>query len=423
VARRTRLTDDDVKKLTRPEGTLYVTHVLNLYIRFGKKTKTYYTVVRQPGGKQRWERIGRVDRITIKAAEEEAGHFVERIREGKESRQVAPGEVTLKTIATAFEVKLGRHQRRWKDKERRLKNWLLPRFGKVPFLDITRSQVKELLNTIGETSPRTADQVLVDLQALERFFDDSMGCAPDDYVMRFRGKRIKKQYEGKPRERVFSHKELAAVWVAADDAGRFGVIVKLCLLSGQRITKILEMKWNDLDDSGQWTIPRTEREKGAPKVLPLPPAAIKLIKTQARLTPYVFYSMRGDGRMVGLSELKRDFVSRLLPMERWGLHDLRRSCRTLMQQVKPKIGFETAEAILGHKIKGVAATYAHHDYVPEMKIALTRLAAYIEKIVRDNAVPAATTAAVSALTKSCERELTQAEIHWSLEKARAIGEL
>jgi integrase len=384
--------DDDVRKLTQKEGSLYA-HPFrpNLFIRFGKRSKTYTAVTRSPGGRQVWTKIGRTDQIKLKAAEEETTRIVERVRAGQTGQEVSPAVVTLTNVVESYRVKVGRHQRVWRDKQRRLTKWLLPRFGKTPFLEIGRSQVNVLLNEIAATSPRVADQVLVDLQALEKHFL-SMDGVPDDYIMRFRGGLVPKRSKRNQRERVLESEELSAVWAAAGKADRFGVIVKLCLYTAQRITKILSMQWDHVNlENSQWKIPRVAGEKGVPKVLTLPPAAIALIKTQERLGPWVFGSVRGTGYMIGLSELKRNFETQVriqLPtMERWTMHDLRRSSRTMLS--KAKVDFFVAEAILGHKIPGVAGVYQRDDFTEEMTAALVKLAEYIESTVGANVVPMA----------------------------------
>jgi integrase len=296
--------------------------------------------------------------------------------------------VTLADIVGAYKKKTGQHQRRWRDKDRRLKRWLLPRFGKVPFLDIKRSQVNALLNEIEVTSARGADQVLVDLQALEKHYL-SMDTIPDDYVMRFRGGLVPTRSTPNPRKRTLKPEELRAIWTAAGDAGRFGVIVKLCLLTAQRIMKILSMKWDDVDlETGEWTIPRIDGEKGVPEVLPLPLAAIELIKTQPRFdNDYVFASVRGTGHIISLNLYKRDLDARLPKMPRWTIHDLRRSAKTYMAEldVPPYV----SEKILGNELSGVEGIYDQSKLKLPMKSALATLARFIETTVGDNTMPMA----------------------------------
>jgi integrase len=227
---------------------------------------------------------------------------------------------------------------------------------------------------------------LTDLLALEKHFF-TMETKPDGYVIKFRGGLVPKRSVSCPRERVLEPEELRAIWTAAGtaDAGRFGVVLKLCLYSAQRITKILSMQWDHVNlETGEWRIPRLPGEKGVPKILPLPPQAIELIKTQQHLTPYVFYSVRGHGYMWGLSEMKRNFEAELPPGIPHWTHDLRRTARTFLGEldVPPYL----SEKILGHSLKGVMAVYDRSISVPQMRAALVKLADYIGTIV-DDAVP------------------------------------
>jgi integrase len=421
--RKTRLTDAAVQAMRETEapGTVKaLENIPDLSVRFGSKSATYVTIVRRPGdGKQRWVTIGRIDRISLKDAEARSIVIAERIRAGAVVKEILPGHLTLNQLVEAYRVKTGQHQHRWRDKERRLKTWVLPTLGKVPFLELTRSQVNKVLDDIEENSKRkstrVADQVLVDIQALEKHFL-KMKDVPEDYGIRFRDGLIPPRGKAVARDRILSHEELAAVWFAAGNAGRFGIVLKLCLYSAQRIAKILSMKWDHLNlETGDWSIPHVKGQKGVPKILRLPPAAVALIETQLTpegvpLAPYVFHSVRGYGHMTYLSDFKRDFATGLplvtnligkkSVMEPWVVHDLRRTARSEMDAVKIKIGDEevraidpwVAERIMGHVLSGVLGTYAKHDYRHEMGVALARLADHLHQIVAAHRVPAATTA-------------------------------
>lgn len=60
------------------------------------------------------------------------------------------------------------------------------------------------------------------------------------------------------------------------------------------------------------------------------------------------------------------------------VHDLRRTCRTLLtQQGTPG---HVAERCLNHKLKGVEGIYDQYDYLEERKEALIQLAESIQKL-------------------------------------------
>ena len=66
-------------------------------------------------------------------------------------------------------------------------------------------------------------------------------------------------------------------------------------------------------------------------------------------------------------------------LERWTIHDLRRTAKTLMARagVRPDI----SERVLGHVIAGVEGTYDRHSYADEKRDALEKLAATITRIL------------------------------------------
>jgi hypothetical protein len=66
-------------------------------------------------------------------------------------------------------------------------------------------------------------------------------------------------------------------------------------------------------------------------------------------------------------------------MERWTLHDLRRTARSLMSRagVRPDV----SERVIGHAIPGVAGVYDRHSYAAEKRDALEKLAGLVERIV------------------------------------------
>ena len=73
--------------------------------------------------------------------------------------------------------------------------------------------------------------------------------------------------------------------------------------------------------------------------------------------------------------------------ERWVLHDLRRTARSLTSRagVRPDL----AERTLGHEIKGVEGTYDRYNYSAEKGGALAALATLVDTIVNgapDNVV-------------------------------------
>jgi len=326
--------------------------------------------------------FGRAGHMKIEAARAASVAIVARIKQGLPAKEAKPE--TLAAVAENWLVKIGRGQREIVEKTRRIRKHLLPALGHHVLTDIKKSHVSALLDKIeAKSGGRSADMVRVDLLAIAKWHAERV----DDYVVPFGG--MAKRDKAKARERVLNPDELRLVWAAADDAGRFGAIIKLLLYTAQRREKVLSMRWTDIDPNGRWTIPKEPGEKGNPGVLVLPPAALDLIEAQDRLasSPWVFPAYRGDGHVRGVDEFKKIFDAKLTAIPNWTLHDLRRTSRTLMTKVK--IDFHVAEAIMGHKLPGVAGIYDRHDFAEEMVAALATLAAHIDGIVnpRHNVIP------------------------------------
>jgi integrase len=75
----------------------------------------------------------------------------------------------------------------------------------------------------------------------------------------------------------------------------------------------------------------------------------------------------------------RKVVGGDVSLQRWTLHDLRRTARTLMSQAG--VSSEIAELCLGHVKRGVEGTYDRYEYYAEKKQAFAKLAELVERIV------------------------------------------
>ena len=87
----------------------------------------------------------------------------------------------------------------------------------------------------------------------------------------------------KPRERVLSDAELAAIWKACgdDDHGR---CIQLLILTGCRRQEIGGMAWPEFDfERGTWTLPAARSKNKRAHVLPLMPAMLDIIKAVPRM--------------------------------------------------------------------------------------------------------------------------------------------
>ena len=266
--------------------------------------------------------------------------------------------------------------------ERCLAKYIYPAWAHRPFREIKRGDVADLLDGIQDRhGARQADLVLAIIRKMANWY----ATRTDDYVSPVvRGMRRSNGSERKGK-RILDDDEIRALWNA--DAGTFGGLVKVLLLTAQRRDKVATMKWDDISDD-TWTIVSAEREKGNAGSLRLPPLALDIIQAQPRIAgnPYVFVG-RGSGPFNSFAQRKDELDAKLPDMPPWVLHDLRRTARSLMS--KAGVQRDHAERVLGHAIPGVEGVYDRHPYADEKADALLRLAAQVERILNppaDNVV-------------------------------------
>lgn len=384
MARRRSLSDVGIAAL-KPRAARYAESdpdCRGLWVRVTPSgAKSFVTVTRDPNGKQVWTTIGTPDLLTIAQARAKARETILRVREGLPA--VERPKAKPQTFGDVADMWIKRHVapkglRSRPEIERLLAVHVLPGWRDREFLGIRRSDVATLLDDVeDEHGARQADYVLNVVRSICNWF----AARNDDYTPPIvRGMR-RQDPKAQARARILDDDELRTVWDLAEANGTFGGIVRLCLLTAQRRTKVATMMWADLSIDGEWTIAKEVREKDSAGSLMLPDAAIEIVKAQPRVrdNPYVFAG-RGDGPYAGFSQGKTRFDAKLPPdMPAWVLHDLRRTARSMMSRagVRPDV----AERVMGHVIAGVEGVYDRHSYREEKAEALKRLAALVNAIV------------------------------------------
>jgi integrase len=383
MARRPKLSDRQIAQLPR-RGSRYIIadpEQRSHYLRVPVSGPVVYTAVVKVHGKQTWKAIATADEIGIDEARERVREIVRRVKAGKPP--IEPPKPAPQSVACVAEnwlrrvVEAGRH-RTAAEKRRIVERYIVPAIGDRDFVGLRRSDIALLLDRIEDKhGPQQADSVLSVLSAIAGWVQSRS----EDYRPPFvRGMKRTPRSQHQ-RSRVLTDDELRRVWRAASQAGAFGAVVRLLILSAQRRAKVLELHWADVDADGIWTIPSAEREKGNPGRLRLPQVALDIIAAQPKLagSSAVFPS-----QSVGRAKRQLD---ELAGVTEWRLHDLRRTSRSLM--ARAGVQHEVAEAVLGHALPGVAGIYNRHGYDAEKGHALRQLAALIERIVNplaDNVV-------------------------------------
>lgn len=172
----------------------------------------------------------------------------------------------------------------------------------------------------------------------------------------------------------------------------------LLVVLGVRKAELTEALWQEFDlEEGKWSLPKERSKSGVGIVIPLPEVVLEWLnelKIRACGSEYVFPSRRRSKRPhMGPDTLNRA-ISKLFgreagkkkqppnvmgEMAHFTVHDLRRTCRSLLAaQGTPG---HVAERCLNHKLKGVEGIYDRYDYFDERKDACNRLSIIIFNVI------------------------------------------
>ena len=241
---------------------------------------------------------------------------------------------------------------------------------------ITRKDVAARLNRISlENGPIVAARARAKVSALFSWGLANGLCEANPVVGTLAPKG------SKPRERVLSDAELAAIWKACgnDDHGR---CIKLLILTGCRRQEIGGMAWSEFDfERGTWTLPAGRSKNGRAHTLPLLPAVLAVIEAVPHMAGRdQLFGQRGGG-FTGWSYGKAALDQRA-GVRHWTVHDIRRSVATKLADigVLPHVIEQILNHQSGHK-RGPAGIYNRSSYEREVRAALATWHDYVRSLI------------------------------------------
>lgn len=251
---------------------------------------------------------------------------------------------------------------------------------------ITKADVLTLLEAVADRSPATARQILVYVRRLLAFAEHRglIGGNPADRIrLADAGARTPKA-----RERVLADGEVAAIWRCAATLGYpFAPFLKTLLLLGARRGEVADMRRDELElSAGTWSISGARVKNAAPRVLPLPKAALDILAELPEFAgPYIFSTTSGERPVSGFSKMKSRLdreIEKSFPgvvKQAWDLHDFRRTVRTNTSAMPiPEV---VRELMLGHAQHGIRPVYDKYRYLDEQRAGFELWAARLEGIV------------------------------------------
>jgi len=363
-----------------------------------KSFRVYYRF----GGTLRCYSLGRVDQITLQDARAAARDAKQIAYKGKDDPAVVDPAVKRKEernaemfpeVAAAYIKRYAQEEKKsWRDDARIIKNVLNPKFKNKRARELTRADVRSLLEHIAndEGHPVMANRVRACLSKIYEWAIEAdlllPGSNPCIGIAR---------EEESSRERVLTNDEVKSLWhVFSEDDSCAGDVLKLRLITGQRGGELRGMRWDEIDETWWWSIPaERSKNKKAHRVWLSEPAQkiieARLVKNNALSeedrSVFVF---RGKTKAVSIGETGcRKESLRVQPdpklVQEWEPRDLRRTMATGMAE-QLHIPESTISKVLNHsdpyRVK-VTGVYNRYQYDPEKKTALEAWGKHLVVIV------------------------------------------
>jgi integrase len=166
------------------------------------------------------------------------------------------------------------HKKSWRSDERTLNSEVLPRWRHLKPADISRSDVRALIERVADRgAPIQANRVLALVRKLFNFAIGRDWLVNNPcHLVAMPGKEI-------PRDRVLNDDEICKICAALEqEVPPTRAAFRLQLLTAQRGGEVKQMRWADLDlDGGWWTIPASRAKNGLSHRVPLNAQAVKIL--------------------------------------------------------------------------------------------------------------------------------------------------
>jgi len=313
-----------------------------------------------------------------------------------------------------------------KDAEESLDRYVRPELGELPLGDISRVTVRKMLR--GLVARGIGAQANKAVGVVGRIYAYAIAEWEGRLVAVNVATGLPREPET-PRTRILSDVELKALWGALlDPSGlslppeveggkptpvylsrSMAILLQLAMLLLQRRGELAGMMLSELNlEQALWLIP-AERMKGRrPHLVPLPPAAVALIREAVRLAQEaqpkegarpndfpIFPSPRDRARAIRPGTVTHALapIMKALAIEKASVHDIRRTGSTIMTSERLGISPFIRSRVLSHLTEtggGAQVSAKHYDpnpYIAEKRAALAAWEGLLLDIVAEQARP------------------------------------
>ena len=356
--------------------------------------------------KRREMTLGKVRDLSLANARLEAATKMKQVREGFDpllQRKRAEQE-SIKTVNDLFEDWYPTLVKRLKHPtipKRIYTKDIAPHIGEVPLDQMTARDIRTTITAINDSGrPTIANDAL---GYCKQLFNhgiklDLLSSNPASaFTVRDAGG------VEQSKDRVLENEELAEFFrIARENSTSFSrdnyLACALLVCLGVRKSELCEAKWDEFNlEEGLWHLPAERSKTNVGFTIPLAPEVLNWLeelKIRGFGSEYVFPSRRASKsphmgpdtlnraitKLFGHEAGKKKQPPNLMgKMPHFTVHDLRRTCRTLL--AKQGTPGEVAERCLNHKLKGVEGIYNQNDYLEERREALDKLATLLLPLI------------------------------------------
>ena len=325
--------------------------------------KVYLLYYRTKDGRERRPVIGSHGEITCEQARIIAKEWLHTISKGGDpslEKQENRQSLTIAQLSEKYLIDYSQiHKKSYSTKieEVHLKNDILPSIGKIKLISLTQNDISNLHKSL-KHKPITANRCLALISKMLNL-SEKWGLRGDAGSL---CKHIDKYPETK-REKFLSLDEIERLFAALKDCGIKRIespsalnAIKLLLLTGCRLSEILELKWEYIDITN-YRINFPDSKTGK-KTTYISPFVIEILNEIERKqnNPYVITGAIEGAHLVNLQK-PWTRIRKLAGIEDIRIHDLRHSFASI--GAASGLSLPIIGALLGHNQVKTTARYAH----------------------------------------------------------------
>jgi integrase len=360
-----KLTKSLVEQLPQNE-ILWDTAIVGLGAR--RQTKgTFYVVRARVDGRQKMKSLGRHGHLTVEQARKLAQAHLGQLAQGDNPFATVASETFADLVPRFLVRQCSRlRPRSFVEVERHLRQ--LGQLAHRPVADITRRDIAAHLASVEAASGGYSRN------RLRSTFSTFFSWLIREGLIETSPVQGTDKAPEVSRDRVLTDAEIAAIWHALP-SGDYGAVIKLLLLTGQRLSEIAGLLWTEIDfDASVIRLPASRTKNKTAHEVPLSPAAKAILAARPKTGEKVF-------KTLGWTERKATLDRRLGPgFQPWRQHDCRRTVATGMANLG--VAPHVVEACLNHQTGSrIALIYNRAKYEPEKRAALELWATHLSTIV------------------------------------------